>query len=122
MDARGTKWIRPTRSGDEAKMWMSLPHDLTKLSPEQQQWCVAYHAAMPLAEIRRRQELTDRQIGLACRQRNDFALANLRVREAILARAAERKLPPPGSPSASRAVRSPRVRRHDIIDLRRDFI
>jgi hypothetical protein len=54
---------------------------------------VAYHAALPLAEIRRRQELTDRQIGMAWRQQNDFALANLRVREEVLRRAAEQKSP-----------------------------
>ena len=75
-------------------MKMSLPHDLTKLTAEQVEWCVAYHAALPLREIRRRQELADQQIGMAWRQRNDFALANLRVREEILRRAAERKLPP----------------------------
>jgi hypothetical protein len=69
-----------------------LPHDLTKLSAEQVKWCVAYHSAMLLREIRRRQELTDQQIGMAWQQRNDFALNNLRVREEILRRAAERKL------------------------------
>lgn len=76
--------------GGEREIWQSLPRDLTAMTPAQVQWCVAYHAAMPLAEIRRRQELTDLQIGMAWRQRNDFALANLRVREEILRRAAER--------------------------------
>jgi hypothetical protein len=71
---------------------MNLPHDLTTLTAQQAEWCVAYHVALPLAEIRRRQELAECQIGLAWRQRNDFALANLRVREEILRRAAERKL------------------------------
>ncbi|MGH7137034.1 MAG: hypothetical protein ACREHD_14940 [Pirellulales bacterium] len=66
---------------------MRLPHDLTKLTAEQAEWCVAYHAALPLREIRRRQELTDRQIGMAWQQRNDFALNNRRVREEILRRA-----------------------------------
>ena len=46
-------------------MRTGLPHDLTKLTAEQVEWCVAHHAAMPLAEIRRRQELTDQQIGVA---------------------------------------------------------
>jgi len=36
--------------------------------------------------------LTEQQIGLAVEQRNDFALANLRVREELLRLAAERKL------------------------------
>ncbi|HQU45855.1 MAG TPA: hypothetical protein PK867_23775 [Pirellulales bacterium] len=63
------------------------------LSAAEFDWCVAYHAALPLAEIRRRQELTDRQIGMAWRQRNDFALNNLRMREEILRRATEQKLP-----------------------------
>lgn len=60
-----------------------LPHDLTKLTAELVEWCVAYHVALPLAEIRRRQDLTDRQIGMAWQQRNDFALNNLRVREEV---------------------------------------
>jgi len=94
MIGRKTRWIRPHLEGDELQVWMTLPHDLTTLSAERAAWCVAYHAAMPLGEIRRRQELTDAQIGKAWRQRNDFALANLRVREDILRRAAERKLPP----------------------------
>ena len=55
---------------------------------------MAYHAAMPLAEIRHWQELTGRQIGMAWRQGNDFALANLHVKEELLRRGAERKLPP----------------------------
>lgn len=39
---------------------MNLPRDLTWLSPEQTEFCVAFYAARPLADIRRRQELTDR--------------------------------------------------------------
>ena len=74
------------------------------LSAAQFDWCVAYHAALPLAEIRRRQELTDRQIGMAWQQRNDFALNNLRVREEILRRAAERKLPPHNGVRSTRRV------------------
>ena len=73
------------------RMRTSLPRDLTKLTAEQAEWRVAYHAAMPLAEIRRWQELVGRQIHMAWRQPNDFALANLRVREEILRRAAEGK-------------------------------
>lgn len=86
--------VRPARSAGDETMRQSLPRDLTKLTAAQVEWCVAYHAAMPLAEIRRRQELVDQQIGMAWRQRNDFALANLRVSEEILRRGAERKLLP----------------------------
>ena len=64
---------------------------------------------MPLSEIRRRQELTDQQIGLAWRQRNDFALANLRVREEILRRAAEHKLSPGEMAAPKLRTKSPRV-------------
>jgi hypothetical protein len=92
MRAHATRWIRPTLQGDDLTIWMSLPRDLTSLTAEQVAWCVAYHAALPLAEIRRRQRLTDRQIGMAWRQRNGFALDNLRVREEVLRRAAESKL------------------------------
>ena len=73
--ARSTE-AHATSPGDENTR-QSLPHDLTKLTLAQLEWCVVYHRAMPLSEIRRRQELTDQQIGLAWRQRNDFALANL---------------------------------------------
>lgn len=75
---------------------MMLPRDLTLLSLEQTEFCVAFYAAKPLGDIRRRQELTDRQIGWAVEQRNDFALGNLRVREELLRLAAERKLLAPG--------------------------
>ena len=75
-------------------MRMMLPHDLTKLTAQQVAWCLAYHAALPLAEIRRRQKLTETQIGIAWQQRNDFALNNLRMREEILRQATDRKLSP----------------------------
>jgi hypothetical protein len=81
------------RDGFNVEMRQGLPRDLTLLTLAQVEWCVAYHAAMPLTEIRRRQDLAERQIGLAWQQRNEFALANLRVREEILRRAAERNLP-----------------------------
>lgn len=80
--------------GERTNMQMGLPRDLTKLTAQQVEWCVAFHAAMPLREIRRRQELVERQIGLAWRQGNDFAPVNLRVKEELLRRGAERKLPP----------------------------
>ena len=113
---------------------VTLPCDLTKLTAEQVAWCVAYHAAMPLREIRRWQELVGRQIGMAWRQRNDFALANLRVKQELLRRAAERKLPPldavpagrrakPRPPSRNgrvRAVESRRARRHGVVRRPRD--
>jgi hypothetical protein len=92
-------------AGESNEMPRHLPHDLTKLTLAQIEWCVAYHAAMPLGEIRRRQALTDQQIGLAWRQRNDFALANLRVREEILRRAAERKLPALDAATARRRMK-----------------
>ncbi|HJT32513.1 MAG TPA: hypothetical protein VJ783_10755 [Pirellulales bacterium] len=71
---------------------MSFPRDLRLLSHEQAEFCVAFYAARPLDDIRRRQDLTAQQIGWAFEQRNDFALANLRVREELLRLAAERKL------------------------------
>ena len=105
---------QPTSPGDENTR-QSLPRDLTKLTLAQVEWCVAYHAAMPLSEIRRRQELTDQQIGLAWRPRNDFALANLRVREEILRRAADRKLPPlDGVPGNQRMKPRPQVHRAGV--------
>jgi hypothetical protein len=75
-------------------MPVRLPHDLTTLTAEQVEWCVAYHAAMAVRRIRRWQELVDEQIRMAWQQRNDFALNNLRVMEELLRRAAEGKLPP----------------------------
>ncbi|MGH7192209.1 MAG: hypothetical protein ACREJM_01605 [Candidatus Saccharimonadales bacterium] len=72
---------------------MTLLHDLSLLTREQTEFCVRFFAARPLADLRGRQQLTERQIGWAVEHQNDFALANLRVREEILRLAAERKLP-----------------------------
>lgn len=77
---------------------MALPRDLTTLTAAQAEFCVAFYAARPLADIRRRQQLTVQQIGWAVEQRNDFALANLRVREEILRLAAEQTLPALAAP------------------------
>lgn len=62
MGARRTRWIRPTLirptpKGRGTKSWMNPPLDLTKLTAEQVEGCVEYHAAMPLREIRRWQDL-----------------------------------------------------------------
>ena len=84
-----------------------MPRDLTLLSFEQTEFCVAFYAAKPLDDIRRRQELTAQQITWAVEQRNDFALSNLRVREELLRLAAERKLLVPAAASTQRQ-RSPR--------------
>lgn len=84
---------------------MALPRDLTTLTASQTEFCVAFYAARPLSDIRRRQVLTEQQIGWAVEQRNDFALANLRVREEILRLAADRKLP------ATTRATVPRTRR-----------
>lgn len=99
---RRRTWVGPLPAGEDLKMKSSLPQDLTKLTAEQAEWCVAYHAALPLAEIRRRQTLADQQIGMAWRQRNDFAINNLRVMEELLRRGAERKLPPANAPARRR--------------------
>ena len=58
----------------------TLPADLTTLTPDQTQNCLAQLSKFPVAELRRRQDLTNRQIELACKQRNAAALANLHVR------------------------------------------
>lgn len=91
---RATNRSLAWQSGPDEGARPSLPHDLTTLTGEQVQWCVAYHAAMPLAKIRRWQELVDEQIGMAWQQRDDFALNNLRVMEELLRCGAESKLPP----------------------------
>ena len=68
-----------------------LPSDLTTLTPDQTEQCVARLSKFPLAELRRRQSSTDRQIELAFDQRNEASLANLRVRAEHLWLAVERK-------------------------------
>ena len=68
-----------------------LPSDLTTLTPDQTEQCVARLSKFPLAELRRRQSSTDHQIELAFDQRNEASLANLRVRAEHLWLAVERK-------------------------------
>lgn len=65
--------------------------DLTKLTPEQSEHSVARLSKIPLAELRRRQDLTNRQIEMAFNQRNDAALANLHVRAEHLRLAVDRQ-------------------------------
>lgn len=69
----------------------ALPADLSALTPDQTEHCVARLSRFPLAELRRRQDLTNRQIELAFQQRNAAALANLHVRAEHLRLAVDRK-------------------------------
>lgn len=69
----------------------ALPADLSALTPDQTEHCVARLSTFSRAELRRRQDLTNRQIELAFQQRNDTALANLHVRAEHLRLAVERK-------------------------------
>lgn len=65
--------------------------DLSKLTPEQTEQSVARLSKFPLAELRRRQRLTNKQIELAFRQNHDAALANLHVRAEHLRLAVDMK-------------------------------
>jgi len=69
----------------------TLPADLTTLTPVQAEQCLAHLSPLPLAELSRRQDLTNRQIDLAVKQRNDVALANLHVRVEHLRLAVDRQ-------------------------------
>lgn len=69
----------------------TLPEDLTTLTPDQTEKCVARLAKFPLAELRRRQALANRQIELAFTPNNDAALANLHVRVEYLRMAVDRQ-------------------------------
>lgn len=75
----------------ERVMGHGLPDDLTTLTPGQHDYCVCRLEVLPLADLRRRQDLTAQQIEAAHEQRNDKALANLRVREEHLRLAVNRK-------------------------------
>lgn len=68
-----------------------FPADLTKLTPEQAEHSVARLSKVALAELRRRQDLTNCQIEMAFKQRNDAALANLHVRAEHLRLAVDRQ-------------------------------
>lgn len=70
----------------------ALPADLTTLTPDQTEHCVARLSRFPLAELRRRQDLTHRQIELAFNQRNDAALTSLQVRAEHLRLAVDRQV------------------------------
>jgi hypothetical protein len=69
----------------------ALPADLSALTPDQTEHCVARLSRFTLAELRRHQDLTNRQIELAFQQRNAAALANLHVRAEHLRLAVDRK-------------------------------
>jgi len=69
-----------------------LPKDLTKLTPEQTEHVVEYFSKMPLHELRRRQNLTQKQMELAFELRNDEVLANLQVRAEHLRLAVQKKV------------------------------
>lgn len=69
----------------------TLPEDLTTLTPDQTEKCVARLSKFPLAELRRRQDLANRQIELAFTPSNEAALANLHVRVEHLRMAVDRR-------------------------------
>ena len=69
----------------------TLPEDLTTLTPDQTEKCVARLSKFPLAELRRRQDLANRQIELAFMPCNEAALANLHVRVEHLRMAVDRQ-------------------------------
>ena len=69
----------------------TLPEDLTTLTLDQTEQCVSRLAKFPLSELRRRQDLANRQIELAFNQHNDASLANLQVRAEHLRLAVDRQ-------------------------------
>ncbi len=69
----------------------TLPEDLTTLTPDQTETCVARLAKFPLAELRRRQDLANRQIELAFMPSHEVALGNLHVRVEHLRLAVDRQ-------------------------------
>lgn len=69
----------------------TFPSDLTTLTREQSAHSISRLSKFSLAELRRRQDLTNRQIELAAKQHNDAALANLQVRAEHLRLAVERE-------------------------------
>jgi hypothetical protein len=68
-----------------------LPQDLSTLTGEQTEECVGKLADLSLPELRRRQDLTQKQIAVAHNLRNDLALADLHVRAEHLRIAVDRK-------------------------------
>ena len=83
----------------------TLPADLTTLTPDQTENCVARLSKLPLVELRRRQDRAYRQIELAFRERNDAALANLHVRAEHLRLAVDRNASGDGNDDRRRAGR-----------------
>lgn len=69
----------------------NIPREPRDYTAQDQQQVIDFFAAMSLKELRRRQDLTQQQIGTAFEQRNDDALANLRMLEALLAAAVDQR-------------------------------
>ncbi len=84
-EAQFVRYVKPLMSLE------TLPQDLTTLTPDQIEQCVARLSKFPLAELRRRQALANRQIELAFVPSNDAALANLHVRVEHLRMAVDRQ-------------------------------
>lgn len=86
---RAAKKFREKRKQD--KTLSDVPKDLTKMSKKQRAASVEKLSKLPLGELRKRQDLNDKQIKIAFDSRNTPALNNLRVREGILAEAVDKK-------------------------------
>lgn len=68
------------------------PEDLTTMTKKQYRDSVNYLAEnKTLSQLRRDQDLVNKQITTAFEQRNDKAMANLRVREQALMEAIDKK-------------------------------
>lgn len=69
----------------------SWPKDLTQLTTEQTEQAVEQLSKLPLRDLRRRQELTKKQMALAFEMRHDESLRNFQVRFEHLRMAVDRQ-------------------------------
>lgn len=77
--------------GNTTTEFEGLPDDLRQLTPEQTESLLRFYASLPVAELRRRREALRDPLWIAWLRKNEAALANLQVRDALLDAATTRK-------------------------------
>jgi hypothetical protein len=100
---KAAKKFREKRKQD--KTLSDVPQNLTKMSKKQRAASVDKLSKLPAKELRKRQDLNDKQIKIAFDARNTPVLDNLRVREDILREAVDKK--EFGSKSKSKKSKKP---------------
>lgn len=78
-------------AGDTIDFDQRLPKDLSKMSKKQIKSVIVYLSKKPVKELRKKQDLVNKQIEKAFNEKNDFAMSNLGIMRDILTEAVMKK-------------------------------